>query len=177
MLQGYKLDRYEIQSEKLKHYLCDNADRIGELNNKYCTKLILYFIGSRIIKENQNFGISYIETFKQTEINFFYYYNNNELKIYFFEENQGNLCRFLISKNKIIFEVSNVTGQDNTIDCKRGLLNDLMELFKCNNFLEGFFDKSNDNWNIEANELKNNLDEIFIKIWDPDDLLRKIEEK
>lgn len=171
MLQKYEKQNYDTQTERLKHFICDNAERIGELNNKYCTKLILYFIGSRLIKESENFGIMYIETFKHTEINFFCNFDEEKLVIYFFEENNGNLCRFTISKNKCIFEVSNVTGQDNTVECKRGLLNDLMELFKCNNFLEGIFDKSNDNWDIEATTLQNNLDEVFKLNWHPNDLI------
>ena len=125
MLQKYEQQNYTSQIERIKHFLCDSADRIRELDNKYCTKLILYFIGSRVIKESENFGILYIETFKHTEINFFCYFEEDKIVIYFFEENQGNLCRFTISKNKTIFEISNVTGQDNTIECKRGLLNDI----------------------------------------------------
>ena len=36
MLQKYEKQNYDTQTERLKHFICDNAERIGELNNKYC---------------------------------------------------------------------------------------------------------------------------------------------
>ena len=174
MLQKYEQENYTSQMERVKHFICDNADRISEVNDKYCTKLILYFIGSRVIKESENFAILYIETFKHTEINFFCYFEEGKIVIYFFEENQGNLCRFTISKNETIFEISNVTGQDNTIECKRGLLNDLIELFNANNFLEGMFNTSYENWNNESQILKEKLDIVFKENWYPDELLKRL---